>query len=39
MNWRNKYPEHDEFETEEEYEAAVDAFWDAIEADFEEGRM
>ena len=27
-----------DYDTEEEYEAAVDAFWDAIEADFEEGR-
>ena len=39
MNWRNNYPIQIDYETEEEYEAAVDAFWDAIEADFEEGRM
>ena len=39
MNLRNNYPIQIDYETEEEYEAAVDAFWDAIEADFEEGRM
>lgn len=39
MNWRDNYPIQSDYETEEEYNEAVDAFWDAIEGDFEERRM
>lgn len=36
MNWRNKPPQISDFDTDEEYRAAVDSFFDAIEADYEE---
>jgi hypothetical protein len=39
MNWRNIMPQSEDYETLEEYEDAVDSFYDAIEADFEERRL
>ena len=38
MNWRNNPPKRSNYETEEEYNEAVDNFWDAIESDYEERR-
>lgn len=38
MNWRNNPPKWSDFETEEEYNEAVDNFWDAIEMDYEDRR-
>lgn len=36
MNWRNRPPRPADYETAEEYEEAVDAFYDALEAECEE---
>ena len=36
MNWRNNPPKRNRYETEEEYQDAVDAYVDALEADYEE---
>ena len=39
MNWRNTHPRKSDYETEEEYNDAVDSFYDAIESDYEEKRL
>lgn len=39
MNWRRLTPQRDDFETEREYEDALDSYFDAIEADYEERRL
>ena len=36
MGWRNNPPIRSDYETDEEYEDAADAFLDAIEAYYEE---
>ena len=38
MNWRNNPPKRSSFETEEEYDEAMDSFMDAIEIDYEDRR-
>lgn len=39
MNWRNKPPMKSDYETSEEYDEAVDAYYDALEADYEEKKL
>lgn len=39
MSWRSTPPRRSNYETEEDYADAVDSFYDAIEADYEERRM
>jgi hypothetical protein len=38
MSWRNRPPRPSDFETVEEYDEAVEAFYDALEAEYEERR-
>lgn len=38
MSWRTRPPRPRDFETEEGYDEAVDAFYDALEAEYEEIR-
>lgn len=36
MNWRSRPPLPSDYETEEDYNDAIESFYDAIEADYEE---
>jgi hypothetical protein len=36
MNWRHRPPQVGDYETEEEYEEALDLFYDALEVDYED---
>ena len=36
MNWRSTPPRRRDYETDEEYDEAVDLFYEALEADWEE---
>lgn len=36
MGWRNRPPRPSEYETAEEYDEALEAFYDALEAEYEE---
>lgn len=36
MNWRGRLPRSRDFDTTEEYEEALNAYYDALEADYEE---
>ena len=38
MSWRNRPPRRSDYETVEEYEEAVDDFYAALEAEYEEIR-
>ena len=39
MSWRNMPPKRRDYDTEEEYGDALDAFFDALEAEAEERMM
>lgn len=36
MSWRNRPPQREDFDTQEEYDEANDAYYEALESDFEE---
>lgn len=38
MSWRNTPPKRSDYDSNEEYDEALDFFYDAIEADYEERR-
>lgn len=38
MNWRKHPPKRKDYQTDEEYDEAVDFYYDAMEADYEEKR-
>jgi hypothetical protein len=39
MSWRNTPPKRSNYETEEEYDEAIDSYYDALEAEYESRRM
>lgn len=39
MNWRNRPPQKCDYDTQEEYEDAVDYYYDALESDSDEERI
>lgn len=36
MSWRSTPPQRSDYDSQEEYEEAFDAYYEAMEADFEE---
>lgn len=38
MNWRQNPPKRKDYQTDEEYDEAVEFYYDAMESDYEEKR-